>query len=96
MEPSRRIDENHRVVVKRADAPLTLRLGECRVKMGLAGLRAFTTVDSGMPTVTAARPFRWGWRCLGEQRDDLCSNLRTFFAVEENAWFSQGFEAERR
>ena len=46
--------------------------------MGLAGLRAFTTVDSGMPTVTAARPFRWGWRCLGEQRDDLCSNLRTF------------------
>jgi hypothetical protein len=38
--------------------------------MGLAGLLALSTADSGMPTVTAARPFRWGWRCLGEQRDD--------------------------
>jgi len=49
-------------------------------RMGLAGLRALTTVDSGMPTVTAARPFRWGWRCLGEQRTALSSKLRTFFA----------------
>jgi hypothetical protein len=60
-------------------------------KMGLAGLRAFTTVDSGMPTVTAARPFRWGWRCLGEQRDKLCSNLRTFFAVDGKSLVFAGF-----
>jgi len=38
------------------------------VGMGLAGLLALSTADSGMPTVAAARPFRWGWRCLGEQR----------------------------
>ena len=49
-------------------------------RMGLAGLRALTTVDSGMPTVTAARPFRWGWRCLGEQRAELFSKSRTFRA----------------
>ncbi len=65
-----------RVIERTPFEPLSLE--ECQVKMGLAGLRAFATVDSGMPTVTAARPFRWGWRCLGEQRDDLWSNLRTF------------------
>ena len=47
--------------------------------MGLAGLRAFATVDSGMPTVTAARPFRWGWRCLGEQRTGFWKQFTYLF-----------------
>jgi hypothetical protein len=64
--------------------------------MGLAGLRAFTTADSGMPTVTAARPFRWGWRRLGEQRSDLYSNLRTFSLSKENAWFARDFGTKWR
>jgi hypothetical protein len=61
--------------------------------MGLAGLRALSTVDSGMPTITAARPFRWGWRCLGEQRTNLSSKLHAFARKRRTAALARLFPA---
>jgi hypothetical protein len=64
--------------------------------MGLAGLLALSTADSGMPTVTAARPFRWGWRCLGEQRTDTLSNSRTQLGSKEKDRYYAMFPVMRR
>jgi hypothetical protein len=63
--------------------------------MGLAGLLVLSTADSGMPTVTAARPFRWGWRCLGEQRAKLLSNLRAFSGLTKNPYVYLAFHVLR-